>query len=533
MHESGIHSVEIVFLILLAFIIVFANLARRLEVPYPIVLVIAGLFLGFVPGMPAVTLNPDLIFFVVLPPLLYAAAWMTSWRNFSYNLSSILMLAFLMVGATVLSVAAVTPLLFPGFDWQTALVLGAVVSTTDAVAATSIARRIRLPQRIVDILEGESLVNDATGLLTLEFALSLLVTGQHPTFAFGVLRLLYLIGVGVGVGILIGVCVKWYEGLIEDGPIEVTISVLVPYAAYLAADALQASGVLAVVTCGLYLSYRRSEFLSAPVRLQTYSVWSSLTFLFNGLVFVLIGLQLPYVLKGIQGYSTGALIGNAVLFCAFLIVVRLVWIYPGAFVGYSIRRRLLKQKESMPPAKYVFVVGWTGMRGVVALAAAIALPEARANGIPFAQRNLILFLTFCVILVTLVVQGLTLPVLIQWLGLSGIEDVSAGEARARRAILESALQYVERKRASAQDISAYEDAETHLRRRLALISDEAISERDGLAQSFREYCQLSLELIEVQRKAAIELRNEGRINDGVLRMVERELDLEESRYAEG
>src|SRR5258706_3926436 len=243
MQGGGIHAIELVLLLLLVFVVVFAALARKLQTPYPIVLVIAGLLLSFVPGIPKVSLNPDIIFLVVLPPLLYAAAWVTSWREFKFNLVSILMLAFGLVGFTVVGVAATTKWVFAGFDWRLGFVLGAVVATTDAIAATSIAKRIGLPQRIVDILEGESLVNDATGLLALEFAIAMVVDGRTPTVAQGALRLTYLIGAGLAIGFLLGLVVEWFERRIDDGPIEIVVSILTPYAAYLAAESVRASEI--------------------------------------------------------------------------------------------------------------------------------------------------------------------------------------------------------------------------------------------------------------------------------------------------
>ena len=287
MNEIG--NVELVFLLLLFFIVVFGLLALKLAIPYPIVMVVGGLFLGLIPGIPELQLNPDLIFLVVLPPLLYAAAWKISWRDFSYNLISILLLAFGLVGFTVLGVALLAPHFLAGFDWRLGLVLGAVVAPTDAIAATSIARRVGLPARIVHILEYESLINDATGLLALQFAIGIVISHQVPSWSAGVLTLLWLIIGGVGLGLLVGWIVDWVERRIDDGPIEITLSLLVPYVAYLAADAVHASGVMAVVACGLFLSRRSTHFFSPAVRIQIWSFWQTFTFVLNGLVFVLIG----------------------------------------------------------------------------------------------------------------------------------------------------------------------------------------------------------------------------------------------------
>ena len=261
--QSEIHTVELVFLLLLLFVVLFGALARKLATPYPIVMVVGGLLLSFIPGIPKISLNPDVIFFVILPPLLYSAAWLTSWREFSYNIVSILLLAFGLVTFTVVCVTEAGQWLLPGFDWRVGLVLGAVVAPTDAIAASAIAKRIGLPKRIVDILEGESLINDASALLALEFGIALLVGGRTPTFGMGVMRLLYLTAAGIGIGLIIGEVVHKIEHRIDDAPIEIALSILTPYVAYLAADSVRASGVLAVVACGLYLSRKSSHFFSA------------------------------------------------------------------------------------------------------------------------------------------------------------------------------------------------------------------------------------------------------------------------------
>ena len=336
MESGGIHAVQTVFLLLLLFVVVFAALARKLDTPYPIILVIAGLLLSFIPGLPKVSLSPDLVFLVVLPPLLYSAAWLTSWRDFKFNLVSIGLLAFALVGFTVLGVAQTAQWVFPGFDWRLGFVLGAVVATTDAIAATSIAKRLRLPHRIVDVLKGESLVNDASGLLALEFGVAMVVSAQTPTVGAGFWRLVYLVVVGVGLGLVVGLIVERVEHLIDDAPIEIALSILVPYAVYMTAEAIRASGVLAVVVCGFYLSRKSSQFFSANVRIQAWSVWESLTFVLNGLVFVLIGLQLPYVLAGIREYSLRQLALYGALFSAIVIVLRLIWVFPGAYFAHQI-----------------------------------------------------------------------------------------------------------------------------------------------------------------------------------------------------
>jgi Na+/H+ antiporter len=520
---SEIGTVELVFLLLLLFVVVFGLLAGKLRTPYPIVMVIGGLLLGLMPELTGFTLNPDLIFLVVLPPLLYSSAWSTSWRDFRYNLVSILLLAFGLVVFTVIGVALLAPTVLSGFDWRLGLVLGAIVAPTDAIAATSIARRVGLPTRIVDVLEGESLINDASGLVALQFATSIIVNKTIPGVGEGALTFLWLILGGVGFGLLVGWIVDYVERRIDDGPIEITLSILIPYAVYLAAEEVHASGVLAVVACGLFLSRRSSRFFSPSVRLQIGAVWKSLAFVLNGLVFVLIGLQLPFVRDGIRGYSLSALLRDGAIFSGLLILLRLIWVYPGAFLAYSVRIHLLHQKEKRPTARQTFVVGWTGMRGVVSLAAALALPATLADGSAFPQRNVIVFLTFCVILVTLVLQGLTLPPLIRRLGLASGGGPNCEEREARRLVLESAVAFLDDARKNdAESAEIYEDLVKHYRSRLASLEP---------GNAHNQHVELSLQALQIERETAIRLRNEGRMSDEILRNIEHELDLSQSRLA--
>jgi monovalent cation/hydrogen antiporter len=531
MSGAGIGSVQFVFLLLLFFVASLGLLARRLQMAYPIVMVIGGLLLSFIPGMPSITLNPDLVFLVILPPLLYASAWTTSWREFRYNLTSILLLAFGLVGFTVLGVALIAPRVFSGFDWRLGLALGAIVAPTDAIAATSVARRVGLPSRIVDILEGESLINDASGLLALEFATMIVVHNRMPTLSSGVFTLVWLIVVGIALGLAVGWIVDWIERRIDDAPIEITISILVPYAAYSAANAIHASGVLAVVACGLFLARRSASFFSPSVRIQIWSVWRPLTFVLNGLVFVLIGLQLPAIRASIRGYSSSTLLLDGAIFSGLLILLRLAWVFPGARIAYFLRTRLAHQNERPPSTRHMFILGWTGMRGVVSLAAALTLPAALADGSPFPQRNLIVFLTFCVIVVTLALQGITLPPLIRALGLAEAAGPNCEEQEARRLVTEAAVSFLEDAKASDESASAdlYEDLVAHYRKRLESLRSD--NEGEEKTSDHERYIQLSLEALRVERKTLIQLRDDGRINDEVLHRLESELDLTESRLS--
>jgi CPA1 family monovalent cation:H+ antiporter len=525
---NGIGEIEVVFLFLLLFIIVFGLLAEKLRTPYPIVMVAGGLLLGFVPGIPRVILNPDLVFLVVLPPLLYAAAWTTSWRDFSHNFVSIFLLAFGLVGFTVASVALLAPIVFDGFDWRLGVVLGAVVAPTDAIAATAIARRVGLPSRISDTIEGESLINDATGLLALQFGIAILVQKQVPTVFHGLTTLVWLTSGGIAVGLLVGVITYYVARHINDSEIQITLSILIPYVAYLAAQGVHASGVLAVVSSGLFLSRCSASFLSPSIRLRAYSVWDLLNFVLNGLVFVLIGLQLPAILASIRGYTGSALLLDGAVFSIVLILLRLVWVFPGAWVSWLVRTRLFHHKEARPRIRRTFVVGWTGMRGVVCLAAALALPVVLSDGSAFPQRTLIVFLAFSVICVTLVVQGITLPALIRALGLASAGDTNREEQEARRIVIEAAVTHLieAQGKDSKEAAPLYEQLTRHYRQRLANVQPG--KSREDAADRGR-FLRLFLEALRVERETAIRLRNESFINDEVLRRMEHELDLTESR----
>jgi len=530
---GGVQAVEAVFLLLLLFVAMFAGLARRLKVPYPILLVIAGLLVSFLPGMPRIGLDPDLVFLVFLPPLLYSAAWTLSWREFQRNFVSIAMLAVGLVLFTVVGLALAAGSLLPGFDWKAAVLLGAVVAATDAIAATSIARRVGLPQRIVDILEAESLVNDGTGLVALQFGLLMLVTGRTPSVVEGVGRLVFLTGGGVVIGLAIGAVVAWFEKWVDDGPIEIVISILVPYAAYLMGDRAHVSGVMSVIACGMYMSRQSPEYMSPQVRLQATAVWDALTFVLNGIVFVLVGLQLPFVMGQIGGMSRVVLLEYGIGFSAVMIAVRMAWVYGETYIAYAIRRWAGKAEVEEPEPRRVFVIGWAGMRGVLSLAAAVSLPYVLPDGRTFPQRSMIIYLAFCLIVATLVVQGLTLPWLIRWLGLSESGGMNVEEQEARRVLLREALVHLARTRSKNRDQSAmFGELIASYQRRLDAMPAEREERVQGLVDQTRRSDAI-LAVLKVEREALIRLRDEGQIDDEVLRTLQRELDLEESRVHTG
>jgi CPA1 family monovalent cation:H+ antiporter len=538
MTGASVQLVQTVFLLLLVFVAAFAGLARRLNIPYPIVLTVAGLLLSFIPGIPRIPLNPDLVFLIFLPPLLYSAAWTLSWREFQRNFTSITMLAIGLVAFTVLGLAWAAKWALPGFDWRAGFLLGAVVGATDAIAATSIARRVGLPQRIVDILEAESLVNDGTGLLAFQFGLMILLHHQSPGVVQGLTRLFYLIGGGVVVGLVIGAVVAWFEQWVDDGPIEIVISILVPYVAYLAGNAMHASGVLSVIACGMYMSRKSVDFFSSEVRLQTTAVWSALNFILNGIVFVLIGLQLPYVVAEIHGIGRPALVVYGLGFSVLMIVVRLLWVFAETYAVHACRRWGLGEASSAPSPRSVFLIGWTGMRGVLSLAAASSLPFTLPGGAIFAQRSMILYLAFSLILATLVVQGLTLPWLIRALGLSEPNRVNLEEQEARRVLLREAIVHLDRARARDRAAATvYEQIAATYQQRLDALSaamplQSAASRAARLVDSGKRRTVLQAAL-QVERAALIRLRDDDQIDDEVVRLLQRELDLAESRAHTG
>jgi Na+/H+ antiporter len=516
-----------VILILLFVVALLAIVARRLRVPYPILLVLGGLLLGFVPILPRIQLAPELVFLIFLPPLLYSDAWTTSWRDFRADLRNIGLLAIGLVIATTLVVAVVAHSVIPGFTWAEAFVLGAVVSPTDAVASSSIAQRLGLPRRIITIVDGESLVNDATGLVAYRFAVAAVVTGVFSLFAAGLQFVLVSVG-----GILIGLAVGWLitrlERALDDSPVEITFSFLAPFAAYIPAEALGASGVLAVVVAGLYAGRQSSRVISPASRLQAEIVWNTVTYLLNALLFILIGLQLRTLLDPILGESLGTLLGYGALVSLAVILVRLAWVFPGAYLPRFLFPAVRK-RDPYPSWRPVAVIGWMGMRGVVSLAAALSLPVALASGAPFTNRPVIIFLTFCVILATLVGQGLTLPAVIRWLGVARDDSAEREEHLARletaRAAIVRLTELEGEDWVTAESIAYMRSLHEHRTHRYDSDGDQEEAERDRQEDAATR--RLKREVLDAERSAVIRLRDSGAINDEVLRRLERELDLQE------
>lgn len=515
-------------LVAIAGLVMLANFCR---VPPPVFLLLGGLAVGFIPGVPSIQLPPDLVLLIFLPPILYGAAFASSPRDLRANLRPITFLATGLVALTAVTVAVVAHAVV-GLSWGAGFVLGAIVSPTDPVAATAIAGRLGAPRQIVTILEGESLINDGAALILYHVARSAVVYGSFSPLDAAGEFVLYGAG-GIAIGLLVGWVIAHVRRRVEDRLVEMTISLFTSYAAYIPADEAGVSGVLAAVTAGLYLGWY-SPMITAPrSRLQIFEIWEVLPFLLNSVLFILIGLQFPNILKALaEQYLTALMFLYGALISLTVIGTRLFWTFPMTYLPRLLSRRLRKG-DPAPSWQRLTIIGYTGMRGGVSLAAAFAVPLMVQNGTPFPQRDLILLLTFCVILFTLVPQGLSLPLLIRRLGLAGSEDVEEREeTEARLRAAEAALTRLEELEdegwVSAEAAANMHDLYEYRRLRFAARGAEEPGAYDYEKHSLTVQ-RLRRELLTAERAALLRLRSEGRISDEVRRRVERELDLEEVR----
>ena len=523
--DGGEHT-EIIIAGLLLAVAALVTLARVLNVPYPIFLVLGGLALGAIPGMPDIQLDPELVLLIFLPPLLYGAAFFASLRDLRRNVGPISALSVGLVLVTCVAVAVVVHAVVPGMSWAAAFVLGAIVSPTDPVAATAIASRLGLPRRVVVVVEGESLINDATAITAYRVAVVAVTAGTFSVTDAGSRFLLAAAG-GVVIGLAVGHVVAFVRSRLDDPPVEITISLLTGYLAYLPAEQLELSGVVAAVTVGLYMGSQTSRLTNATLRMQTVPVWQILIFLLNSFLFVLIGLQLPGLLDELRAadFDVSTVIGYGLLASAAVIVVRIGWVFTLTWL-MRLRGTQLNQRN-------VALVAWMGMRGAVSLAAALALPVTTDSGAPFTERPLILFITFVVILVTLVVQGLSLPLVIRALRVEPDDGAEVEENKARKHAARAALERI--------DVLAAEDwpREDTLERvrgmyryrynRFAARFD-AEADGDAIESRTSDYLRIVAAVLEAQREALDELRADGVISDDVMHRVEHELDLEEGRF---
>jgi Na+/H+ antiporter len=523
-----VHASSLIFVLLSAIVIV-AVIAKRINLPYPIAFVVGGSLLAFVPNLPALELDPDFVFLIFLPPLLYAGGWSTDWQSFKQHLRPIGLLAIGLVVATTGAVAIVAHALVPQLGWAGAFVLGAIVSPPDAVAAGAVFERFSVPRRIMTILDGEGLVNDATALVIYRFAVAAVVTGAFSLAHASVAIVFVALG-GVAVGLLFGwaivrISVLLHKFDLSDYLIDNALQLIAPYAIYLSGELAHVSGVLATVTAAIYVSRQSGRIYGAEGRLVAFAVWDLLIFVLNGLVFLLIGLQLRTIVRD-PSFAFGEL-RIALAISALVIVVRLAWVYPAAYIPRLLFPEI-RRREANPGWRYIFVIGWSGMRGIVSLAGALALPVATMSHAPFPGRNEIIFITFCVIFVTLVFQGLSLIPILKWLRIDGdnleereievrVAALRAGLARLRQ--LEPEFVSTGEWEVEGRILGEYEYRIAHL---LAHVGDP-------LNKSVAFDHKYQQEALEAERREIERLREVGEIPDEIFRKVQYDLDLADER----
>lgn len=508
------------FILLVVFIQLLVMLSKKVRVAYPIVLLLGGLALCAIPGMPVITINPSYIFVIFLPPLLYEAAWYTSWKDLWRWRRIVGTFAFVMVIVTSLVVAWVSSSLIPGFTMALGFLLGGIVSPPDAVSATSVLKYVKVPKRLSAIIEGESLLNDASSLIVFRFALIAVDSGRF-VFQEAAISFVTVIFMGIAIGIAVAVVYYFlHRKLPTSANMDIVLTLTAPYVMYITAEMLHFSGVLAVVSGGLFLSYRSHKFLSASSRLRGSSVWSALAFVLNGLVFLLIGLEMPVIVRELGPVSLASALGYGVLITAVLILTRLACTYfASAFTVFI--SRYITTADPSPGWKGPLIFGWAGMRGVVSLAAALSIP------LHFPQRNLILFITFTVILLTLVVQGLTLPWLVKKLAMEDADHPAPLEEQdhaVREKLAHLSVRYLDEHYAT--------ELATNLplqQLRARYVNEERA--RGNVADGDHAlYRKVALELLNAQRLYLMDLNAASyRTDEGVIRKYQGLLDLEEEK----
>ena len=528
------HLSLIIFL--LAVLVALSAVAPKLKVPYPILLVVAGGLLALVPGLPPFKLEPDLIFLIFLPPLLYTESYQMSWPAFKANLRPISLLAVGLVLVTAVAVAALAHYFIPGFGWALGFVLGAIVSPPDALAATAATKGLGLPQRLLTILDGEGLVNDASALILYRYAVAAVVTGTFAlwdaSWHFGLVA-----GGGAALGAAVGYVAVRLQNWLHDATLITALTVLLPFGVYLAAEHLGLSGVLAVVAMGLMLSRRSHDIYDNETRLLKHSFWGVVSFLLNGFVFIIIGLELREVLAGLETGTFWITLGYGLLVSLVTVLVRIAWVFPTAYLARQLARWRGQEITEKPLSwQELFITSWAGVRGVISLATALALPLVVRGGGPFPQRNAILFLTFTVIFVTLIVQGLTLPWLVRRLGVQDDPAARAAETQELRlALANDSLAYLETRLAATPTHPALLTLRTVMRRQtrrlrgtLAANETTHLDAPDPLeteaAEQFEGLLRSRLDLTEHQRRLLVHLYHTAAFDEEAIRQVELELD---------
>ena len=527
-----------VVIFLLTILIALSAFADRIRLPYPILLVMVGLVIGFMPFLPNLDLDPDIVFLVFLPPLLYDAASKTSWHDFKREIRTISTLAISLVFFTTTLVAVTTHYLVPGFGWPLSFVLGAIISPPDAVAATGIIKGLGLNRKVITIIEGESLINDASALIAYRYAVAAVSSGIFVFWKAG-LQFIWVAGGGIIIGLVIGYLLIFAHKKISNNPVvETSLTLLTPFIAYLLSEHFQTSGVLAVVTAGLYISWQSREVFSSETRLQTKVVWDTVIFLLNGIVFILIGLQLPAIVEGLRSNTIYQLAGYGLIISAVTIVIRILWVFAGAYHQSIFPRKSRPGVEdnSEPTSwKNVLIVAWTGTRGVVSLATAMGLPLTLTTGGDFPKRHSILLLAFIVILVTLVVQGLTLPLLIRLLKIKPQDNLQKQEENDLKLTLtQNVLQYLSNDFPLQLDEKVLTAVRSQYDLTYKLLSKPKVSnrlkyEKPVHATFISQMLSAQLELLRFERELLIRYHREGAFNEETISKAERELDIEELR----
>ncbi len=525
---------------IMVILISLTAIINKKKFPVPILLVAAGLIIGFVPQLPDLALDPDVVFLIILPPLLYDAASKTSWHEFRTLIRPISTLAITLVFFTTVAVAIAAYYFIPGFTWPLAFVLGAVVSPPDAVAASATIKGLGLNKKVVTILEGESLVNDASALIAYRYAVTAVTTGTFVFWKAG-LQFLLVAGAGILIGILVGyLFVLAYKKITNNPVVETSLTLLAPYVSYLAAEEIHMSGVLAVVSTGLVISWRAPEVFSYQARMRIRGLWDTLIFLLHGFVFILIGLQLPSIIKGLGNYPFSQILAYGLLISFVTIVVRIIWVFAGTSWGTFFKKKTQRNKPADISQddtwKNVLVVAWTGTRGVISLAAALALPLLLEDGTPFPKRHSIIFFAFVVIFVTLVVQGLSLPLLIRWLKIKPQDNTTEEEKELRLSLATNTLNYIEDElpvslddKSQAQLREKYESLVTDLTKEVQLQKKAKHTDTKVNATPPDDLTKAKLEISKFQRELLVKMHKEGEFSDAAIKRVERELDLDEMK----
>ena len=534
-----------VIIFILAVLISLSALIDKLKLPYPVLLVLVGLIIGFVPVLPDLALDPDVVFLVFLPPLLYDAASRTSWLDFKTNIRSISTLGISLVFFTTVIVAITAYYLIPAFSWPMAFLLGAIISPPDAIAATGIIKGLGLNKKVISILEGESLVNDASALIAYRYALAASITGSFVFWQAGI-EFLLITGGGVIVGLIVGYVLIFIHKRIDNYPIvETSLTLLTPFLSYLLAEQVHASGILAVVSTGLFISWRSPEIFSYETRIQTRLVWDTLIFLLNGFIFILIGLQLPGILKQLPEYKFSTLLGYGLLISLATIFVRILWVFTSASLSriFSPKNKNANNgdesadKDQADTWKNVVIVAWTGTRGVISMATALALPLALKNGKLFTQRPLILFLCFVVIFVTLVVQGFSLPLLIRLLKVKPSVNEDKEEKELQLYLDQSTLHFIDHEfnpkpePVIIKELKLkYEQSAIKLVKEIGTHTRNERKTEQMPVRTLTPLQEAQKEISRFQRELLLKLHKDGNFSDTAIRKVERDMDIDELKF---